>query len=88
MDPLIEVHDISKTYRMGDIEVQALCGVSLTIEAGDDTLRYCVEKGSITVEGVSLTIAALHDDAFKRIVGEAIANAVRGWSSAEGDGRR
>ena len=34
-------------------------GLRLTIEAADDTLRYCVEKGSITVEGVSLTIAAL-----------------------------
>jgi riboflavin synthase len=34
------------------------------VEAGPDTLRYCVEKGSITVEGVSLTIAELHDDAF------------------------
>ena len=40
-------------------------GLRLTIEAGDDTLRYCVEKGSITVEGVSLTIAALHDDVFE-----------------------
>ena len=40
-------------------------GLRLTIEAGDETLRYCVEKGSITVEGVSLTIAALHDDAFE-----------------------
>src|SRR6478609_3606642 len=40
-------------------------GLRLTIEAGDDTLRYCVEKGSITVGGVSLTIAALHDDAFE-----------------------
>ena len=27
-------------------------------------LRYCVEKGSITVDGVSLTIAELHEDAF------------------------
>ena len=26
-------------------------------------LRYCVEKGSLAVDGVSLTIAALHDDA-------------------------
>jgi riboflavin synthase len=40
-------------------------GLRLTIEAGADTLRYCVEKGSITVEGVSLTIAALHGDAFE-----------------------
>ncbi len=27
-------------------------------------LRYCVEKGSITVSGVSLTVAALEDGAF------------------------
>jgi riboflavin synthase len=40
-------------------------GLRLTVEAGDDTLRYCVDKGSITVEGVSLTIAGLHDDAFE-----------------------
>jgi len=39
-------------------------GLRVIVEAGPDTLRYCVEKGSITVEGVSLTIAELHDDAF------------------------
>ncbi len=39
-------------------------GLRVIIEADDDTLRYCVEKGSITVEGVSLTVAELHDDAF------------------------
>ena len=27
-------------------------------------MRYCVEKGSVTVDGVSLTVAALDDDAF------------------------
>jgi riboflavin synthase len=27
-------------------------------------LRYCVEKGSVTVEGVSLTISGLSDDSF------------------------
>jgi riboflavin synthase len=36
----------------------------LDIEAPPELLRYCVEKGSIAVEGVSLTIAALADDAF------------------------
>jgi riboflavin synthase len=36
----------------------------LEIEAGPEILRYCVEKGSIAVEGVSLTIAGLTDDAF------------------------
>ena len=39
-------------------------GLRVIVEAPDDTLRYCVEKGSITVEGVSLTVAELHDDAF------------------------
>jgi riboflavin synthase len=40
-------------------------GVRLTIEAGAGLLRYCVEKGSIAVEGVSLTIAGLHEDALE-----------------------
>ena len=34
------------------------------IEAGGEILRYCVEKGSIAVEGVSLTIAGLGEDSF------------------------
>jgi riboflavin synthase len=34
----------------------------LEIEAPAAVLRYCVEKGSITVEGVSLTIARLGED--------------------------
>jgi riboflavin synthase len=39
-------------------------GLRVIIEAPVETLRYCVEKGSITVEGVSLTVAELHDDSF------------------------
>jgi riboflavin synthase len=35
------------------------------VEAAPAILRYCVEKGSITVDGVSLTIAGLRDDAFE-----------------------
>jgi riboflavin synthase len=38
--------------------------VRVTVEAAEEVLRYCVEKGSIAVEGVSLTIAELDDDAF------------------------
>jgi len=34
------------------------------IEAGPELLRYCVEKGSIAVDGVSLTVAELAEDAF------------------------
>ena len=30
----------------------------------DSLLRYIVEKGSIAVDGISLTVAALHDDGF------------------------
>jgi riboflavin synthase len=36
----------------------------IEVEAPDDVLRYCVEKGSIAVEGVSLTIAVLGTDSF------------------------
>jgi riboflavin synthase len=35
------------------------------VEAPPEILRYCVEKGSITVDGVSLTIAGLRDSAFE-----------------------
>ncbi len=37
-------------------------GRRLTIEVPPKLRRYCVEKGSIAVEGVSLTVAALLDD--------------------------
>jgi len=36
----------------------------VTIEAPDAVLRYVVHKGSITVDGVSLTVARTGDDAF------------------------
>ena len=39
-------------------------GARVTFSAPPELLRYCVEKGSITVHGVSLTIAGLDDDAF------------------------
>jgi riboflavin synthase len=39
-------------------------GLRVFVEAPDDVLRYCVEKGSITLDGVSLTIAELADEAF------------------------
>jgi len=39
-------------------------GRRLWIEAPAEVLRYCVEKGSVAVSGVSLTIAALAEDAF------------------------
>jgi riboflavin synthase len=36
-------------------------GARLWVDAPPEVLRYCVEKGSIAVEGVSLTIAELDD---------------------------
>jgi riboflavin synthase len=39
-------------------------GLRVVVEAPPEVLRYCVEKGSITVEGVSLTISELFEDAF------------------------
>jgi riboflavin synthase len=36
----------------------------VTIQADPDLLRYVVEKGSIAVDGVSLTVARVDDDSF------------------------
>ncbi|MGZ8739891.1 MAG: riboflavin synthase [Gaiellaceae bacterium] len=39
-------------------------GKRVWIDAAPELLRYLVEKGSITVEGVSLTVAGLGEDGF------------------------
>jgi riboflavin synthase len=39
-------------------------GLRVVVEASPEILRYCVEKGSVTVDGVSLTVAELLEDAF------------------------
>jgi len=39
-------------------------GLRVFVEAPREVLRYIVEKGSVTVDGVSLTVAELADDAF------------------------
>ena len=36
----------------------------VTIETGPDTLKYVVEKGSIAVDGISLTVARVDDAGF------------------------
>lgn len=36
----------------------------ITVEAGPEALRYVVEKGSIAVDGVSLTVARVDDHGF------------------------
>ena len=39
-------------------------GGVLEIEAAAEVLRYCVEKGSIAIDGVSMTIASLSEGSF------------------------
>lgn len=39
-------------------------GSRLVIEAAPELTRYLVEKGSVAIEGVSLTVASLDDDGF------------------------
>jgi riboflavin synthase len=39
-------------------------GLRVFVEAPEAVLRYCVAKGSITVDGVSLTVAELAGEAF------------------------
>jgi riboflavin synthase len=69
LEPALRAGDpLGGHYVQGHVDgvgmVRAREGERMTIEAPPEILRYCVEKGSITVEGVSLTIAALEDDAF------------------------
>jgi riboflavin synthase len=39
-------------------------GTRVTVQCPEELMRYVVEKGSITVDGVSLTVADLHSDGF------------------------
>lgn len=48
---------------IGSVEAEG-DGLRVVVEAPPEILRYCVEKGSITVDGVSLTVAELLEDAF------------------------
>jgi riboflavin synthase len=48
---------------IGSVEAEGE-GLRVVVEAPPAILRYCVEKGSITVDGVSLTVAELLEDAF------------------------
>jgi riboflavin synthase len=40
-------------------------GRRVWFDAPDTVVRYCIEKGSIAVDGVSLTVAAFDDDGFE-----------------------
>ena len=49
---------VDGTGRVGSIEPEGE-GVRMRVELGPELGRYCVEKGSIALDGVSLTVAAL-----------------------------
>jgi riboflavin synthase len=48
--------------RVAAVEPDGTGGAWLRLRVPDDLLRYVVEKGSITVDGVSLTVAERHAD--------------------------
>ena len=52
---------------VGRVRSVALEGASRRVwfDAPESLVRYCLEKGSIAVDGVSLTVAALDDDGFE-----------------------
>lgn len=49
---------------IGAIDHDSDGGVVMTVDVPDRLQRYMVEKGSITIDGVSLTVASLNDDGF------------------------
>ena len=52
---------VDGTARVERLEPEG-AGARLTLALPPDLLRYCVEKGSIALDGVSLTIAAVRND--------------------------
>jgi riboflavin synthase len=69
LEPAVNAGDpLGGHYVQGHVDgvgrVRSVDGERVSLEAPSSVLRYCVEKGSIAVDGVSLTIAALEEDAF------------------------
>jgi riboflavin synthase len=54
---------VDATGRVESVEIEGFAHV-LRIAAEPSTLRYIVEKGSIAVDGVSLTVADVDDEGF------------------------
>jgi riboflavin synthase len=70
LEPALRAGDpLGGHYVQGHVDgvglVRSLDEGRLLVEAPGELLRYTVEKGSIAIDGVSLTISALHDDAFE-----------------------
>jgi riboflavin synthase len=58
---LVQGH-VDGVGRVTSIERDDVGGATFRIEVPPELLRYVVWKGSVTVDGVSLTVAAIHDD--------------------------
>jgi len=70
LEPALRAGDpLGGHYVQGHVDgvgtVRSLDEGRLVVEAPPELLRYAVEKGSIAIDGVSLTIAALEDGAFE-----------------------
>src|SRR5690349_11133243 len=74
VEPALSVGDeLGGHYVQGHVDAVGLIrsiepegeGKRMWIEAPAEMLRYCVEKGSVTVDGVALTITALDESAFE-----------------------
>ena len=69
LEPAVEVgQPLGGHYVQGHVDgvgrVRSLDGERLSVDAPPEILRYCVEKGSITLDGVALTVAAVDDRGF------------------------
>src|SRR5919197_3571251 len=70
LEPALRAGDpLGGHYVQGHVDgvgrVRSVGDGRLVVEAAPELLRYVVEKGSIAIDGVSLTISALRGDAFE-----------------------
>ena len=70
LEPAVEVgQPLGGHFVQGHVDgvgrVRSFEGERLEIEAPAAILRYCVEKGSITLDGVALTVTSLTDETFE-----------------------
>jgi riboflavin synthase len=66
VEPALRVGEaLGGHYVQGHVDgvgrIRSFDGETLWLDVPDDLLRYCVEKGSLTVSGVSLTVAQLDE---------------------------
>jgi riboflavin synthase len=66
VEPALRVGEaLGGHYVQGHVDgvgrIRSFDGETLWLDVPDDLLRYCVEKGSLTVSGVSLTISQLDE---------------------------